>query len=108
MWTATHRFARISPLKVRWIMKLIRGRRCADALEQLRFNRRRSSRYVHSVLSSAMSNASEKEADVSRLVITDARVDCGPAYKRWQPKDRGRAHPILKRTSHITVTVEES
>jgi large subunit ribosomal protein L22 len=106
-WTARHRFARISPLKARLVIGLIRGMQCSDALEQLRFNCRRSARMIRDVLRSAMVNADEAEADVRRLVVVDARVDGGPMYKRWQPKDRGRAHPIKKRTSHITVTVAE-
>jgi len=47
------------------------------------------------------------QREVYDLVISEARVDQGPTMKRWQPKDRGRAHPIHKRTSHITVAVEE-
>lgn len=63
---------------------------------------------MQAVLKSAMGTASEKEANMSSLIVTDARVDDGPVHKRWRPKDRGRAHPILKRTSHIVVTVAES
>jgi large subunit ribosomal protein L22 len=107
MWTAKHRFARISPRKARLVIDLIRGVRCQAALEQLAFNRRRSARMIESVLKSAMANADEKEADLRRLYVSEARIDGGPYYQRWQPKDRGRAHPIAKRTSHIVVTVSE-
>ena len=58
-------------------------------------------------LTSAIANANEKEADVEKLFVAEARVDDGPVMKRFQPKDRGRAHPILKRTSHIVVAVAE-
>jgi len=62
---------------------------------------------VDKVLRSAIASADEQEANVARLYVVDARIDEGPAYRRWQPKDRGRAHPIRKRTSHIVVTVDE-
>lgn len=107
IWTAKHRFARVSPRKARLVISLIRGRACADALEQLRFNGRRSVRMIRDVLKSAMVNADEQEADMTRLYIHEARVDGGPYYRRWRPKDRGRAHPIAKRTSHIIVTVAQ-
>ncbi len=106
-WTARHRFARIAPRKVRLVIDLIRGLRCGDAVEQLRFNQRRGATMIQAVLKSAMVNADEQEADMPRLYVQDARVDGGPSQRRWRPKDRGRAHPILKRTSHITVTVAE-
>jgi large subunit ribosomal protein L22 len=107
IWTAKHRFARIAPRKARLVLGLIRGRPVGDALEQLRFNHRRSARMVEAVLKSAMVNADEQEADMRRLVVREARIDGGPYQRRWQPKDRGRAHPIAKRTSHIVVTVAE-
>ena len=53
-----------------------------------------------------VANADQAEANLRGLVVTDARVDAGPTIKRFQPKDRGRAHPILKRTSHLTVAVD--
>ncbi len=106
-WYAMHRFARISPRKVRLLIDLIRGRRCDEALEILRFNRRRASGFIRDVVKSAMASADEQEADMRRLVISEARVDEGPSYARWRPKDRGRAHPIAKRTSHIIVRVAE-
>ena len=104
-WTAKHRYARISPSKARLVVGLIRGKHVNDALEALRFANKRASVLVDQVLRSAIAGADEQEADVSRLVVTEAHVDEGPMMKRWQPKDRGRAHPILKRTSHIVVTV---
>jgi large subunit ribosomal protein L22 len=54
-----------------------------------------------------MASANEAEAAMSRLVVQEARVDDGPIVKRFRPKDRGRAHPIQKRTSHIIVSVAE-
>ena len=108
MWTAKHRFARIAPRKARLVIDMIRGRWCSEAVEQLRFNHRRSARMIEAVLKSAMVSADEQEADMHRLYVREARIDGGPYYRRWRPKDRGRAHPIAKRTSHIIVTVTET
>ena len=107
LWSATHRFARISPRKVKLLIDLIRGRKCGEAMDQLRFSPRRSARMIENVLKSAMVNADEQEANMRSLFVKEARVDGGPYYRRWRPKDRGRAHPIAKRTSHIVVTVAE-
>ncbi len=104
-WKASHKFARIAPRKARLVVDTIRGQWCSAALEQLSFNRRRSARMIEAVLKSAMVNADEQEADMRRLFVKDARIDGGPYLRRWRPKDRGRAHPIAKRTSHIIVTV---
>jgi len=107
MWTAKHRFARIAPRKARLVIDLIRSRPCDEAMEQLRFNHRRAARFISEVLKAAMVNADEAEAEMPRLIVKHARVDGGPYQRRWRPKDRGRAHPIAKRTSHIIVTVAE-
>jgi len=106
-WKAEHRFAKIAPRKARLVMGLIRGRRCDEALESLRFNGRRASGMIAKVLKSAMANADEQEAEMGLLMVASARVDGGPYQRRWQPKDRGRAHPIAKRTSHLIVEVAE-
>ncbi len=106
-WTATHRFARISPRKARLVVDLIRGQHVNDAQDILRFTQKRASGLVDKVLKSAIASANEKEADVRRLFVCEARVDEGPISRRWRPKDRGRAHQILKRMSHISVVVQE-
>jgi len=107
-WEASHRFARISPRKAMLAAELIRGREVQDALNILKFTPNRAAAILSKVLTSAVANANEAEADVDNLYVIDAHVDEGPTMKRWQPKDRGRAHSIMKRTSHITVVVEES
>ncbi len=104
---AVHKFARTSPRKARLVAELIRGRHVDEAQDILRFADKRASGLIDKVLKSAIANANEKEADVRSLYVTTARVDEGPHMRRWRPKDRGRAHPILKRTSHIVVEVEE-
>lgn len=107
VWTASHRFARIGPRKVRLVADLIRGQQVNEAMEILRFASKRASVFVDKVLRSAVANADEQEGNVERLYVLDAHVDAGPTFRRWRPKDRGRAHPIDKGTSHIVVTVEE-
>ena len=106
-YRAAHRFARISPRKARLVMDLLRGLPCDAALDVLRFNKRRASALISDVLKSAMANADEQEAEMGRLHVAAALVDGGPYYRRWRPKDRGRAHPIAKRTSHLIIELEE-
>ena len=86
---------------------MIRGQRCDEAVEMLKFTHKRAARLVDKVLKSAMATANEQEATMSKLFVSEARVDSGPIIKRFQPKDRGLAHSIHKRTSHILVTVDE-
>lgn len=106
-FSATHRFARISPRKARPVIDMIRGCHVDEAQETLRFTNHKASKLIDKVLKSAIANANESEADVRKLHVTEARIDEGPVFRRWRPKDRGRAHPILKRMSHITVVVQE-
>lgn len=106
-WTSKHRYARISARKARLVTELIAGRHVNEALDLLKFTNKRASGMVEKVLRAAIADADEKEANVNRLFVHEARVDSGPSIKRFQPKDRGRAHSILKRTSHIVVTVDE-
>jgi len=86
---------------------LIRGRDVQDAMNILKFTPHRAGGMLSKVLTSAVANANEAEADVDRLYVREACIDEGPTIKRWRPQDRGRAFMIRKRTSHITVTVEE-
>lgn len=106
-YKAIHRFARIAPRKAQLVAALIRGRKVDDALTQLQLSKKRAAYYFKSVLKSAVANAEEGEADVRSLYVVESRADAGPTMKRFQPKDRGRSHPILKRTSHLHVAVDE-
>src|SRR3954468_9609999 len=108
-YEAKHRFARIAPRKARVIMDLIRGRDVDDALSILRFSKQRASGMVEKVIRSAVANANEQDTAPSRntFYVAKAWVDPGPVIKRFQPKDRGKAYPINKRTSHLVVTVDE-
>ena len=106
---AKHRFARISPRKARLLMDLVRGRDVDDAINLLRFSKQRVSGMIEKVIRSAVANASEQEVSPSRntLFVAQAWVDPGPVIKRLQPKDRGKAYSIKKRTSHLVVTIDE-
>ncbi|MSR28930.1 MAG: 50S ribosomal protein L22 [Phycisphaerales bacterium] len=106
-YTASHRYCRIAPRKVRLVVDMIRGMDVARAMSTLDFSPRRGAVFVKVVLKSAIANAEERDADVGSLFIKETKVDEGPTIKRFQPKDRGRSHAIKKRTSHIHVTVAE-
>ena len=108
-YEAKHRFARISPRKARLVMDLVRGRDVDDALSMLKFSKQRVSGMIEKVIRSAVANANEQETANIRntLFVAKAWVDPGPVIKRFQPKDRGKAYPINKRTSHLVVTVVE-
>ena len=104
---AMHRYARISPRKARLILDLIRGRDVDDALALLKFSKKRAAVLVDKVVRSAVANAGEQEADTGSLFVKEAWADPGPTIKRFQPKDRGKAYPIMKRTAHLVVTLDE-
>jgi large subunit ribosomal protein L22 len=108
-FTASHRFARISPRKARLLMNLVRGRDVDDAINLLKFAKQRSSGMIEKVIRSAVANANEQEVAQSRntFFVAKAWVDPGPVIKRFQPKDRGKAYSIKKRTSHLVVTIDE-
>ncbi len=108
-YTAKHNFARIAPRKARLVMDLIRGRDVDEALSMLQFSRKRASVYIAKVIKSAVANYQEQEVapGENALFVTEARVDAGPIIKRFQPKDRGKAYPIMKRTSHLVVSVDQ-
>ena len=108
-YPAKHRFARIAPRKARLVMDLIRGRDVDDAISLLKFSKQRVAIMIEKVVRSAVANANEQEAAAPRntLFVAQAWVDPGPVIKRFQPKDRGKAYPINKRTSHLCVTIDE-
>ncbi|MCH7797769.1 MAG: 50S ribosomal protein L22 [Planctomycetes bacterium] len=106
-YRAIHRHAHIAARKARLVASMIRGRKIDDALTALEFSKLRGAWYFKAVLKSAIANAEEQDADVHTLFVTEIRVDEGPRTKRWRPKDRGRAHPFCKYSSHLYVTVDE-
>ena len=102
------RYARISPQKCRLVADQVRGLPVDRALQLLSFSPKRAARIVHKVVESAIANAEHNDgADVDELKITRIFVDEGPSMKRFQARAKGRANRILKRTSHITVTVSD-
>lgn len=107
MYRASHRYADVSPYKVRRIVNLIRRCNCEEALDRLKFVHNRGARLVERVIKSAMANAEDLGArEPGSLVVLDARVDEAPVVKRFQPHARGMAFPILKRSCHISVGIE--
>ncbi|WP_278314509.1 50S ribosomal protein L22 [Lolliginicoccus levis] len=104
---ATARYVRVTPMKARRVVDLIRGRDAADALTVLKFAPQAASEPVAKVLASAVANAENNlSLDPRTLVVSEAYVNEGPTLKRFQPRAQGRAFRIRKRTSHITVVVE--
>ncbi len=110
-WRSTYRYAPMSARKVRLVTQLIVGRSVQDAMDILKFTRKRAASMVDKVLRAAIADADEQQADVDNLYVVEARVDDAGVRigtKRWIPKDRGRAHPIRKKACHIHVTVSEA
>ncbi len=104
---ATARFARITPMKARRVVDLVRGLPVDEALSLLQFAPQAASETVYKVLESAVANATTTEGlDAGDLVVAGAQVDEGPTMKRWRPRAQGRATRINKRTSHITLAVQ--
>ena len=105
---AVAKYVRIAPRKVRVVMDLIRGKDVAEAFAILKFTPKVGADAIEKVLKSAVANAENNfDMDVENLYVSSAYVDQGPTLKRIHPRSRGQAFKILKRTSHITVVVEE-
>jgi len=104
---ASARFVRITPMKARRVVDMVRGLPVDDALALLQFAPQAASETVYKVLESAVANAEGTEdLDRATLVVTKATVDQGPTMKRWRPRAKGAANRILKRSSHLTVVVQ--
>ena len=102
------RYARISPRKVRRVTDLIKGKNAGDAMINLGFFPHRGSDLVAKVLKSAMANAEQKKvADPESMKISKVFIDQGPTMKRMRPRAQGRADVIRKRTSHITLVLQD-
>lgn len=105
---AKHRYARISPQKGRLVADQVRGLPVEKALDLLVFSNKKASTIIKKVLDSAIANAENNEgADIDELRVKTICVDEGPVMKRMQARAKGRGSRILKRTSHITVTVAD-
>ncbi len=105
---AQARYVRVTPMKARRVIDLIRGMKAADAQAVLTFAPQAASEPIGKVLASAIANATNNHAmDARSLVVTEAFVDEGPTMKRIRPRAQGRAYRIRKRSSHITVVVSD-
>jgi large subunit ribosomal protein L22 len=106
---ATAKYIRVSPQKARLVIDLIRGKNAGEAINILRFTKKRVSAQIEKVLRSAIANAEQKSdtVDVDRLVVSQAYVGDAPRMKRTRPAPMGRAYRYQRRLSHITVAVEE-
>jgi large subunit ribosomal protein L22 len=105
---AVTKYLRIAPNKARLVADLIRGKRVAEALTVLRFTPKKGARFINKTLRSALASAENtKKMDIDNLIVKTIYVDKGPVLKRWQPRAMGRATPILKRTSHVTVVLSD-
>jgi large subunit ribosomal protein L22 len=107
--SATLKYLKASPQKVRLVADLVRGKKVEEALQILRFTKRSCARDLEKLVRSAVANAENKEAtaDVDDLVVSKIYVNEGPREKRVQPAPMGRAYQIQKRKAHITVHVSD-
>jgi len=106
---AVAKYIRISPQKARLVADVIRGKKVDTAVTTLRFMPKKGARILRKVLESAVANAEQTETiDVDTLYVKEVQINGGPMLKRFRPCAMGRAGRILKRTSHITVVVDEA
>jgi large subunit ribosomal protein L22 len=109
--TASLRYLRITPRKVRVVADLIRGKNVNQALAQLAYVEKRAAEPLAKLLRSAVANAEQaakdQSLDVDRLLVKELMVDQGPSLRRFMPRAMGRAFKILKKTSHISLTISD-
>jgi len=109
-WRSSYRYAPVSAQKARLVAQLINGRSVQDAMDILKFTKKRAASMMDKVLKSAVADADEQQADVDNLYVCSARVDDAGVRvgtKRWIAKDRGRAHPLRKKACHINISVSQ-
>jgi len=105
---AKAKFIKMSPRKIRLVADIIRGLPVREALEQLRFINKKATLPLLKLLNSGIANATNNyELDKDNLFIEEVRVDEGPVLRRWQPRAHGRATPIRKKMSHISLVLRE-
>jgi large subunit ribosomal protein L22 len=102
------KWVKSSDRKIQRVLDVVRGRAAAEAQTLLRFMPQKGARIVAKLLKSAIANARQNhKLDESKLVVTECYANKGIIMKRFQPRARGRAFPIKKRTSHVTICLEE-
>jgi large subunit ribosomal protein L22 len=105
---ARARYLRISPFKLRLVARTLPGKKVDDALALLQFLPQRGARVLRKVMMAAVANAEQRpQVDVDTLVVKGVQVDGGPSLKRFQARAMGRVNRIIKRSSHITVVLDE-
>lgn len=110
-YRAIHRYAKTSARKARVVVDMVRGRNVSEALSILSVTQRRAADMLRKLIESALANATyeaqrrREDVDPDALVIKRIYADDGPPLKRWRPRARGRAAPIRKPTSHLTVVI---
>jgi large subunit ribosomal protein L22 len=111
LFRASHQMARISPFKARPVIDLIRGKPVEEAIYLMDYEPRRAATLIGKVVRSALANASnDLDVNLKSLIVVDARVDGAGMLngrRRWQPRAMGRAFPIIKRMSHISIVLGE-
>ncbi len=106
---AVAKYIRISPQKARLVADIVRGMGVDKAITTLRFMPKKGAGIIQKVLESAIANATQDDqADVDNLYIKKIMIDGGPSLKRIRPRAMGRATGIIKRTSHVTVIIDEN
>lgn len=106
---AVARYMRVSPQKMRLIMDEVRGKKVDEAIRLLSFSPKKGAHILKKLINSAVANAeANKEMDVDTLYIKRIYADQGPVMKRFRPRAMGRASRIRKRTSHLTVILDEA
>ena len=106
---AVAKYVRVSPRKVRLVMDEIRGKKVGDALNWLAFSPQKGAFLLKKLIHSAVANAENRaDVDVDALYIKRVFADEGPTLKRFRPRAMGRATKIRKRTSHLTVVLDEA
>lgn len=106
---ATARYLRVAPRKVNQVLDLVRGHDVEEALTTLSFSKKHVAKSIEKTMRSAVANAiqADSHVDVENLYVKEALVGPGPIMKRWLPRAQGRATPLHKRTSHVTIVVAE-
>jgi large subunit ribosomal protein L22 len=105
---ASAKYLRITPTKLRLVARTLPGKRVEDALALLQFMPKKGARLIRKVVMSAVANAEQRpQVDVDTLVIKKVWVDGGPSLKRFQARAMGRVNRIIKRSSHVTVILDE-
>jgi large subunit ribosomal protein L22 len=106
--TARARYVRVSPRKARLVTDLVKGKKVEEALNILAFTKKSFAKTLTKVINSAVANAQQnKQMDVDTLMVKRISVDGGPTLKRYIPRAMGRATMVRKRTSHVTVVLDE-